>query len=259
MKKNLHEAHQFALFYENLSTVVKGRALGKIISLSEEDIVARIGKVLRLEPGQEVILFDRLMHAQVSITTITKKEVSVTLQSLQNNVLLQPEIHFLLPLLKREALQEALYSLAEMGVQEVHLISTQKTQRDWQEKDAQRMQRIIIAAAEQSKNYSFPLIHEPVTLQSALEKIKKSSAHALFFDPAGVPASTYLPQLSGTNLPLFLLIGPEGDLTAQEKELVAQAKFVFCVLTPTILRASQAAGVSAALIRSWLNRPTHPE
>jgi 16S rRNA (uracil1498-N3)-methyltransferase len=259
MKKNLHEAHQFALFYENLSTLLKNLAVGKSISLSDEEIVARIGKVLRLEPGQEIILFDRLMHAEVSITTITKKEVSGTLLTQQNNDVLQPVIHFMLPLLKREALQEALYSLAEMGVQEVHLVTTQKTQRDWQEKDAQRMQRIIIAAAEQSKNYSFPRIHEPVTLQTALEKIKNSAGYKLFFDPVGVPAPKYLPQLTAANVPLFLLIGPEGDLTAQEKELVAQAQFTFCALTPTILRASQAAGVSAALMRSWLNHPTHRE
>jgi 16S rRNA (uracil1498-N3)-methyltransferase len=252
MKKNLHEAHQFALFYENLSTIIKNFAVGKTITLSDEEIFARISKVLRLEPGQEIVLFDRQMHAEVSITAITKKEVSVTLQTKQPNAFLQPTIHFLLPLLKREALQEALYSLAEMGVQEVHLIGTQKTQRDWQEKDAQRMQRIMIAAAEQSKNYSFPLIHEPVALPIALEKIKNSECHKLFFDPAGVPASTYLPPLTGKGFPLFLLIGPEGDLTAQEKELVAQAQFTFCALTPTILRASQAAGVSAALIRSWL-------
>ena len=47
----------------------------------------------------------------------------------------------------------------------------------------------------------------------------------------------------------MLLIGPEGDLALQEKELVA-GKMQFCALTPTILRASQAAALSIGIVRS---------
>ena len=42
------------------------------------------------------------------------------------------------------------------------------------------------------------------------------------------------------------------DLTEQEKNLLQDQGFLFCALTPTILRAQQAVALSAGLIRSLL-------
>ena len=48
---------------------------------------------------------------------------------------------------------------------------------------------------------------------------------------------------------IFLLWGPEGDLTSTEKQQVLTAGFQFSKLTPTVLRASQAVAVGLGLIR----------
>jgi len=53
------------------------------------------------------------------------------------------------------------------------------------------------------------------------------------------------------------MIGPEGDLTAQEKELLKERGVQFLRLTPTILRAQQAVVVAMGIFRSLL--PVHPE
>jgi len=48
------------------------------------------------------------------------------------------------------------------------------------------------------------------------------------------------------------MVGPEEDLTNQKKEQLKQAKFLFCALTPTVLRSSQAIALGSGIIRSML-------
>lgn len=244
------ESHQFALFYANLSESIKNLRSDSFL-ITQDELVTRITKVLRLQKGEVITLFDQHLHAQLEITDSTKKNIQTTLLEKKANPIFRPPVHFLLPLLKKDAFESALYAMTEMGVQEIQLVLTEKSRKDWYPKDEQRAQKIIIAAAEQSKNFTFPHIHPPVSLTTALQQIS-STSHKLFFDPQGIKASEYLESLTKSK-DFTLLIGPEGDLTMAEKELVKKADFAFCALTPTILRACQAAALSAGIIRSYLN------
>ena len=51
---------------------------------------------------------------------------------------------------------------------------------------------------------------------------------------------------------VLLLVGPEGDLNLEEKKMVQANNFIFCALTPTIMRAMQAAAFAASFVRSLL-------
>jgi 16S rRNA (uracil1498-N3)-methyltransferase len=159
-------------------------------------------------------------------------------------------ITFLLPILKRDDFEQALYGLTEIGVSAIQLVTTQKTRNNvHNEKDMERAQRIIIAAAEQSKNFTYPQLYKPIPLCDAV--LLDKTAQKIFFDYQG----NTLPELlsnhkMGAAENFVLLIGPEGDLIKEEKQLVAQAGFIFCVLTPTVLRSVQAASLGAGLIRS---------
>ena len=44
------------------------------------------------------------------------------------------------------------------------------------------------------------------------------------------------------------MIGPEGDLTMQEKDLLKERDVQFLRLTPTVLRAQQAVAVSMGIL-----------
>ncbi|HEB41963.1 MAG TPA: hypothetical protein ENI08_03015 [Candidatus Dependentiae bacterium] len=52
--------------------------------------------------------------------------------------------------------------------------------------------------------------------------------------------------------PVMLMVGSEGDLTEQEKEQPRETTFLFCALTPTVLRSSQAIALGSGIIRSIL-------
>jgi len=248
------EKHEFALFVESLSLLVGKSGSGSNVTLSDEKLLHRVANVLRLRIHDQCILFDRHIQASVTIVAfIGKKQISVAVQSVQKTIALQPTVTFLLPLLKREDYESALYSLAEVGVSTIQLVFTQKTAHHWAgAKDNDRAQRILIGAAEQSKNFAYPQLEEPISLEAALKKYNAASAK-IFFDPEGKPFFDVMQKLHGNRAEnVLLLIGPEGDLSLEEKKMVQVNDFVFCALTPTIVRAVQAAALGAGFVRSLL-------
>lgn len=246
IKKN-HNSHEFALHYPELSAQSKSHAR---LSITDQALLVRIAHVLRFKVGQTLCFFDRAGHASFTITAMSKKQIEGTLSSYKKNSTYEPRIAVWLPLLKKEALEQALYAAVESGAQEVQLVITDKVQRKWGgQKELDRLEKIAIAAAEQSKNFSIPIIIQPAALQELCKST--STSLRIFFDPEGEPASSILCG-SGEPQSVIVLVGPEGDLTREEKELVRSVSFHFCKLTPTILRACSAAALAVGMVRSLL-------
>lgn len=232
MKKNKHE---FALFFSELKHNKSGHVL-----LTNGPLVQRIVHVLRLKAEDAVLLFDQKEHAFFKIEKISKKGVTGQLHKKEKNKELKPSITLLLPVLKKEALEQAIYGAVECGVSEIQLVTTEKVQRKWGgQKELERLERIIIAAAEQCKQFAIPFINTPESLEIVL---KNTTIPVFFADPAGK-------KIKKVTQDCAVLVGPEGDLTEDEKELLKKQGVQFFKLTPTILRAQMAAVVSVAMIR----------
>lgn len=236
--------HEFALYYQKISDLKSGSTA----LVTDPITLHRMISVLRLSVGDELVLFDQAAHTNARVAAIGKKQIEFVLGSLKKNSVLAPTITVLLPVLKREALSEAIYSCVELGANCIQLIKTHKAHRTWGgEKELEHAHKVMIAAAEQSKNFAYPQLHAPIALQD----IQPEQA-ALFFDPAGTHLSAVLADLaSKQSSGITIMIGPEGDLVEEEKELLRNKGFIFCALTPTVLRAQQALAVGLGAIRSW--------
>ena len=244
--------HQFALYIYDVTALLQALPSHGRLCISSKDIHHRITRVLRLQSGDSLILFDRTVHVVASIDRIAPRdEIDFVVGSAQKNNLYAPSITVALPLLKREALESAVYGLTEVGVTTIQLITTEKGQQRWQgEKEYDRLQRIIIAAAEQAKNFALPVLFEPISLKDFIDVQRTfKNNKTIFFEPTGTAAAKLIPSLSCDIQQFTLLIGPEADLSEHEKQLLAKADVTFCSLTPTILRAQQAAILGAAMFR----------
>ncbi len=249
---NENQKHIFAFYVEQLSLLVAAKTGGDVVMLEDKRVCHRIIQVLRLQPGDVCILFDSTIHVRFLIQELaSKKNISGIMEEKKYNTILQPHITVLLPLLKRDDLDTALYSLVEMGVNTIQLMITKKVQRKWgKEKEYDRLQRVMIAAAEQSKNFALPLLHSPQSFEQFLITIP-SSIIKIYFDPTGEPLLSLIDKIKKcSSTSIMLMVGPEGDLTEQEKEQLRQTTFLFCALTPTVLRSSQAIALGAGIIRS---------
>lgn len=238
------DKHIFALhvpkFWNEKSQV---NFLAKIV---DPEIVHRLVKVLRVEVSQKFIFFDKFYHGTIEIINISKKDLTVKILSFENNNQNLLEIIFLLPLLKKEALEEAVYSLAEIGVSKIQLVVTQKSrQKLLHEKEFQRLESIIIAAAEQSKNYSYPHIYSPISLSDVEYR---AQSFKVVFDPQG-QSFFDLRAKKLQQEKVYLLVGPEAGLTLEELQKLENISFQKCSLTSTILRAVQAIAIGSALFK----------
>lgn len=240
-----NQAHLFSLYTPQLH--ISSWVIGESINIQDQDLLHRISKVLRFQLQDSMVLFDQSMHAQVVLEAISKKNLSFKVQSLQAHQPLQPNVTFFLPLLKKDALEQAVYSLCELGVNSIQLIVTEKSrQRLMHEKEFVRLQNIVVAAAEQSKNYNLSKLFEPISLGDMFQKNIMQPC-SILFDPAGVSFFSLHSQIKLKNV--GLLVGPEGGLTQQELDQCKKNQFVFCGLTPTVLTAVQAVALGAGLIR----------
>jgi 16S rRNA (uracil1498-N3)-methyltransferase len=252
----LHEdKHHFALYWAPISSATL--KAGTSFVLDDELLVHRITKVLRLMPPETCTLFDENIHCSVQLVAIEKRSVVLKIIAKNNNQQLAPSISCILPLLKREALEQAVYNLVEIGVNEIQLILTQKTHRAWSgQNEFERIHKIMIAAAEQAKQFSVPKIYQPIGLQEYLQKKIQNNA-LIFFDTNGISLAQWFKEKASLKTEsISLLIGPEGDLTKTEKDAVQAAGAHLVSLTPTILRAQQAITLGAGAIRSLLSPDT---
>ncbi len=237
-------SHEFAFYYADLSLIL----LQDIdITLVCDDLYHRFKHVVRMEQDDTCIIFNQVERVTFMFAKLEgKNRIRGTWQNRQRNEQLTPEITFILPMLKIDALSDAVYSLAEVGITNIQLVSTHKTQTPYSEKLFDKLHRVAVAAAEQSKMYAFPTILPPVKLETLLAtKLPGLKYH---FDVTGIPfAEWYKPMQADQSY--YLLVGPEGDLTDSEKELVKQSGFQGCLLTSTVLRSVRSISLVSGLFR----------
>ncbi len=245
--KNKSDSHTFAFFYTELK-----KNKDSFFTIEDRTMVDRIAKIVRLSVGEEILFFNANNAVLCVIESIEPRKIRVKMVQWMLPKKRECKVTVVLPLLKRVALEEAVYGCVEAGVDEIQLLETQKSRKKEQlgilEKE--RLERIVIAACEQSKHFSMTQIKAPVAIDVFLSSVNSVKTKLLFADPEGIPLRDVLSSVrvekKVTNL--FVLVGPEGDLTMQEKKLVYFHGAQGVRLTPTILRAQQAAVVLSALV-----------
>lgn len=250
----MQERHEFAIYYPLLSFQIKNIANSELLKITDLAIINRITGILRLRPGEEVLFFDDKLSAHCCLHSVNKKELLCTILAQHKHHALKPALTVILPLLKKDDFETALYSLVELGATTIQLVTTEKTQRAWgADKELERCHRIMIAAAEQSKNFALPELMPPISLKTYLPKIADQSIPKIYFDPQGKAPFEILRILTEKKASHYvLMVGPEGDLTIPEKDLLLSQSFQFCQLTPTVLRSVSAIAVGVGMIRSIL-------
>jgi 16S rRNA (uracil1498-N3)-methyltransferase len=241
------EKHEFAFFSEEVTRLIKEQ---QEYAVQDKELVHRLGTIVRAKPGETIILFNGDAHAQCEIVACSKKEIVLKVLTRKKNLVIKPAIIWLLPLLEREAFEEALYALTAMGATEIIPVITEKSRKAWgAEKERERAHRLMVAAIEQSKQFCVPVIGATKKLTDAVD----GTGIKIFFDAQGDAAFDVIKKVRENRVEsVMCCVGPEGDLTNVEKELMRAHGFIFCALTPTILKACAAVEVGMGLLRSCL-------
>jgi 16S rRNA (uracil1498-N3)-methyltransferase len=254
-EKTVGDRHQFAIYYKNLSGILVHKNSSQYFEFKDKELSHRLTRVLRVRSGSKIVLFDEQCNACVSLLdeTFTKKDtVVVAVESVGVNRPVEPYITLMPCLLKKDAFEEIIYAAAQMGVNKVIPVLSEKVQRSWlEERDFARLSNIMIAACEQSKNFVIPELCKPIAFENLSDL---GDSFKIYFDPAGIGFVDLLNKLQASKpSEITLFFGPEGGLTEKEEKVLVESGFMTCALTPTILRAREAVIVGLGGVRSLSN------
>jgi 16S rRNA (uracil1498-N3)-methyltransferase len=212
-------------------------AVGRKLVL-QEAAQRHLIQVLRLRPGMELTLFngDGKEYA-AQLETCTKKTATAEILALQREEPVAPlAIHLVIGVSKGERMDFALQKSVELGVSEITpLFSERCTVRlhgERLEKRLQHWRNVTISACEQSGRCRVPQIHEPCPLEGCLGRPGLSPG--ILLDHR---ATQTLPELEQPPAgAVSLLIGPEGGLSEQERNLAQAQDFTAVRMGPRIMR-----------------------
>ncbi len=207
--------------------------------------------VMRRAVGDEVEVFNGKDGAWVCrLDQVTKRHVILCPKTQTSPQTEGPDLVLLMALVKRGPLETVIEKATELGVSEIWLVQTDRTNADRIRED--RLRAIAIEAAEQTGRLNVPLIRSPARLDRCLDTWS-TDRRLIFCDEAGdsMPMQAALGAVQPG--PWAVLIGPEGGFSPAERARIRGLEGAVPVsLGPRILRADTAAISALTLWQSAL-------
>lgn len=218
----------------------------------DDNAAQHVGRVLRMQPGQELRLFNGDgQDYPATITAAGKKHVEVDVGTPEPNPTESPlEIVLGQTLSKGDRMDYAVQKAVEMGVTRIVPLTTErcdvKLKGDREDKRLRHWQSVAISAAEQCGRARVPEILPVMTVAQWLEHSRDCDARLVLHHRTER-------SLQSLNTPsrVALMIGPEGGLSAEEIALAEQEGFMPVALGPRVLR-TETAPVAAMALCQWL-------
>lgn len=209
----------------------------------DPEILKQWRNVLRFQAGDKVVLCDgQGQEAMAVIESLDKTGARLTLE---RAVLAESEpkrqVTLYCAILKRENFEWVAQKAVEVGVQRIVPVVTERTIK----KDirADRLQKIIKEAAEQSGRGVLPILHPALSFEQALADVQAYEV-GMFFDGSG---PKFEPNMVQNKDSIGIFIGPEGGWSEKELQLAEKTGLHISSLGALTLRAETAAVVAAYL------------
>lgn len=242
-------SHTFSVFYSDLI----GFFLSQEVLVVDSDFVFRVFKVLRLRKNDQLIVFNDKKVFLCSISDIDPKKCLLLV--LKQVVQQEPfKLSLNIGLLKKASFEEAVYFAVEAGVSEIQPIIADKIHHNfWSDQELIRLQKIIIGAREQSKNFLPVKLLPPQSLDQLFQNSSKKGTNFLFDQSGSLFWETRILFDNLTkddkNALLNIFIGPEAGFSDREVLKIKENNAQTIRLTKTVLRAPEAVLLAVSLFR----------
>ncbi|HKA37144.1 MAG TPA: RsmE family RNA methyltransferase [Thermoanaerobaculia bacterium] len=221
-------------------------AAGEKARLSGEETAH--ARARRLRRGDPVTLLDGSGRvARAVLTRLDSGGAEVAVEEIIEARKEEFRIELLVAGLRAERLAWIAEKAAELGVAELRIVETARTQSfRGTSKVLERLARVGREAAKQSESDRWPRCSGPVSFAGVLAE---ENPHRLILDPSGAPFPSKLPPG-----PVRVLVGPEGGWTSEELASAASRGWTAASLPAGKLRAETAAIAAVVLARAALAR-----
>jgi 16S rRNA (uracil1498-N3)-methyltransferase len=213
------------------------------------DEAKHLSRVLRGRPGDHVSVFDGQGGcAEAEVREVTKDRVRLILgeklQSASNSL----HITLAIGIPKGKTMDLVVQKAVELGVSAIQPLVTQRTIVQPGDGKAEKWSRVALEACKQCGSNFLPEVFQPVNFESwiaggggGLRMIASLAAGALPMREV----------MRGAESPrqVTVLVGPEGDFTAEETAAALEQGFKPVTLGPSVLRTETAALFCMSVIR----------
>ena len=116
----------------------------------------------------------------------------------------------------------------------------------------ERWQRIAVDAAQQSEQWAFPGVNQPVTLSELSKQVPHAALRCALFERSGERSLGSLPIDQTFQGTIVLAVGPEGGWTPEEMQELLDQRFQPISLGKNILRSETAPLVALSILQHKL-------
>ena len=214
---------------------------GEEVFLSGEN--AQHAKVLRLKPGEQVLLCDGDGHEGICrvVSTENWHLRMEQRQDSQSEAALKVSVYMALP--KADKLEHVIQKATELGAYEIVTFPSARCVSRPDEKSLkkklERWQKIAASAAEQSGRGCIPKVIVLSSFPEALARASQADKALMFYEHEEA-LTLKMALSSGAYSTVSLLTGPEGGLEESEVAQAREAGLQVCTLGKRILRCETA-------------------
>ncbi len=212
--------------------------------------------VRRIGPGERVDLSDgRGLVAECVVTVASPGRLELRVVSRRREPPPQPGLVAVQAIPKGSRAELAVELMTEVGVDVIVPWAAARSIPQWSgdraAKAAGRWRDAAREAAKQARRSRIPVVTDPATTDGVISRIR-AAALAVVLDRAATARLTELAVPESGDV--VVVAGPEGGLTEVESAAFAAAGATPARLGPSVLRASTAAAVAAAVLLSRSHR-----
>ncbi|HEY7888965.1 MAG TPA: 16S rRNA (uracil(1498)-N(3))-methyltransferase [Steroidobacteraceae bacterium] len=217
----------------------------------EGDAANHITRVLRLKPGDPLILFDGRGGEHAASIEAFRKDAVIVAVGDRSPATRESALSLTLAqgVSRGERMDWVIQKAAELGVTCIVPVMTERTVVKLDAKQAERKlahwRGIAVAACEQSGRDRLPDIDSPLPLHDFLARIDPRATLVLLSHSGTQHVNDLKPPDAG----IVVLIGPEGGLAENEHHAAQSAGFRPVSLGPRVLRTETAAVAALTLLQ----------
>ena len=207
--------------------------------------------VMRLKRGSSLSFFNKDGEWLSEIIFLDRDRVEVKFLNKIKESYKSSNIELAICLVKKSPMETILQKATELGVSKITPIISERT--EVKELNFERASKIVIEATEQSNQMAPPKILKTIKLKDFLENLDETTK--LLFADVNSKNDLINDNFKGFKS-LCILIGPEGDFSPSERELILSISEVIpFTISKNILR-SDTAVISAISLVNFINN--HP-
>lgn len=200
-------------------------------------------KVLRMKSGDEISVTNGNGTLAKGTINIEGKKVLFSLVEIKDHLPnFQPRLHLAIAPTKNIDRTEFFVEKAvEMGISEITFLLTEKSER--KNLNLERFQKQAISASKQSLRFHFPVVHDLTKLSDFIKNVNPQ--HTFVAHCHDNLERMTLNEMMSENDDITFLIGPEGDFSEKEIQLLAENNIKAVSLGTQRLR-TETAGIFVA-------------